>query len=64
MLYYDRIDISGGIDVTKNNNSKRCMVCHSWYFNHGLKFHNSVCNSCHYLTMTYLNRSVEKFGAR
>ena len=27
MLYYDRIDISEGIDPTKSNISKECMIC-------------------------------------
>ena len=27
MLYYDRIDISIGIDPTKSNKSKECMIC-------------------------------------
>ena len=26
MLYYDRIDITEGIDLAKNNNSKECML--------------------------------------
>ena len=28
ILYYDRIDISEGIDPTKSNKSRECMVCH------------------------------------
>ena len=30
MLYYDRIDLSEGVDVgkAKSNNSKECIVCH------------------------------------
>ena len=28
ILYYDRIDISEGIDPTKSNKSTECMVCH------------------------------------
>ena len=38
MLYYDRIDISEGIDLAKSNNSKECMICHYWFFNHGFNF--------------------------
>ena len=38
MLYYDRIDIRKGIGNAKNNNSKECMICHYWFFNHGFKF--------------------------
>ena len=32
MLEYDRIDISEGIDITKTNKSKKCMLYHYWYF--------------------------------
>ena len=32
MLYYDRIDISKGIDVNKTSESKEYNVCHYWYF--------------------------------
>ena len=28
MLYYNRIDLSEGVDVGKSNNSKECIVCH------------------------------------
>ena len=32
MLYYDRVDISEGIDIIKTSVSKECDVCHYWYF--------------------------------
>ena len=51
MLYYDRIDISEGIDPTKSNRSKECAICHYWFFNHGFVFQDSVCNSCSNLKM-------------
>ena len=51
MLYYYRIDLSEVTDLTKSNNSKECIVCHYWYFNHGFKFPSSVCNGCHDLMM-------------
>ena len=57
MLYYDRIDLSAGIDVATSNESKECMVCHDWYFNHGFNFQNSDCNDCHDLTKLCLNLS-------
>ena len=28
MLYYDRIDVSEGIDVNKTIASKECYICH------------------------------------
>ena len=57
MLYYDRIDISKEIDPTKSNKSKECIICHYFFFNHGFKFQDSVCNGCHDLTMFSVNIS-------
>ena len=57
MLYYNRIDISKGIDIDKNNNSKECMICHYWFFNYEFNFQDSVCNGCHDFTMLCLNIS-------
>ena len=31
------------------------MICHYWFFNHGFKFQDSICNVCHDLTMLSLN---------
>ena len=55
MLYYDRIDISKGIDPTKSNRSKECMICNYSFFNHEFKFQDSVCDECHDLVMLSLN---------
>ena len=33
------------------------MICHYWVFNHGFKFHNSVCHGCHDVTMLSVNIS-------
>ena len=57
MLYYNRIDISEGIDLAKSNNSKECMICHYWFFNHGFNFQDSVCNGSHAFTMLSVNIS-------
>ena len=57
MLYYDWIDTSKEIDFAKSNNSKKCVICHYWIFNHGFKFQSYVCNGCHDLTMFSLNLS-------
>ena len=32
MLDYNRIDILEGIDVNKASTSKKCNICHYWYF--------------------------------
>ena len=48
MLEYERIDISVGIDVSKINLSKKCDICHYWYFKDiGFKYEPYLCNVCH-----------------
>ena len=32
IILFDKIDVSEGIDVNKTNASKKCDVCHYWYF--------------------------------
>ena len=45
---YERIDISEGIDVNKTNLSKKCDICHYWYFKDiGFKYEPYLCNGCH-----------------
>ena len=58
MLYFDRIDVSEGIDVNKTSVSKGCDICHYWYFlNKGFKLQPNVCNRCHDLLMMSMNLS-------
>ena len=58
MLYYNRTDISEGIDVNKTSASKECDVCHYWYFlNYSFKFQPNVCNRYHDLLMLSINLS-------
>ena len=58
MLYYDRIDVSEGIDVNKTSASKECDICHYWYFlNYSFKFQPNVCNRCHDLLMMSVSLS-------
>ena len=48
MIYYNRIDISEGIDVNKTSSSKECDVCHySYFLNFSFKFQPNVSNRCH-----------------
>ena len=48
MLEYDRIDISEGIDFNKISASKKCDICHYYYFkNIGFKYEPYLCNGCH-----------------
>ena len=45
------IDISEGIDVNKTSASKKCDICHFWYFKDiGFKYAPHLCNGCHDLT--------------
>ena len=56
-MYYDRIDISEGIDSGKSNNSKECAVGYYWLLSLGFEFQDYVCNGCHDLAMLCLNIS-------
>ena len=48
MLEYERIDISEGINVDKTNLSKKCGICHYWYFKDiSFKYEPYLCNGCH-----------------
>ena len=58
MLYYDRIDVSEGIDVNKTRASKECDICNYWYFiNYSFMFQPNVFNTCHDLSMMSTNLS-------
>ena len=58
MLYYDRIDVSEGIDINKTSASKECDICHYLHFsNYSFKVQPNVCNRCHYPLMMSLNLS-------
>ena len=58
MLYFDRIDFSEGLDVNKTNVSKKCDICHYWYFlNCSFKLQPNVCDRCHNLLMMFMNLS-------
>ena len=47
-IYFDRIDVSEGIDVNKSCASEECHICLYWYFlNYSFKFQPNVCNRCH-----------------
>ena len=56
-MYYNRTDLSKTIDSAKSSKSKGCMVCHYWFFNHGFKFQDSVCNDCQDLEIMCFNIS-------
>ena len=48
MLEYDRRDISEGIDINKTSASKKCDICHYWYFlDKNFNYEPYLCNGCH-----------------
>ena len=52
MLYFDRVGVFEGIDVNKTSASKKCDICHYWYFlNYSFKFETNACNRYHDLLM-------------
>ena len=56
MLYYDRINVSEGINNNKTSASKGCDICHNWYFlNNSFKFQPNICYRCHDFLMTSMN---------
>ena len=56
MLYYDRIDVSKGIDINKTVASNKCDICHFWYFfDKGFKFQRYIYNGCHGVLMMSIN---------
>ena len=58
MLYFDRIDLSEGVDINKTSASKKCDICHYWYLlSFSFKLQPNVCNRCHDLLMTSMNLS-------
>ena len=58
IIYYDRINVSEGIDVNKTSASKEWRICHYWYIlNWSFRFQPVVCNRCHILLMMSINLS-------
>ena len=66
MLWYQKIDVSEGIDVNKTSASKECELCHYWFFKDvGFKFEKHVCNGCHdLLTMAYSLKNIAILSAK
>ena len=58
MLYFDRIDVSEGLDINKTSASRECNICHYWYFlNFSFQFQPNVSNKCHDLLMISMKHS-------
>ena len=58
VFYYDRIDVSEGIDVNNTSGSKECNICTIWYFlNKGFTFQSYFHNRCYDLLMLSMKHS-------
>ena len=52
MLEYDRIDISEGINVNKNNNiSRKCSLCKFYFLDKNFKYGPYLCDDCYGMSM-------------
>ena len=65
-LQYDIIDVSEGIDLNKTSISKKCDICHYWYFKDvGYKFQLYVCNGCHGISVkAYQLKNIAVLNAK
>ena len=55
---FGRIEVAERNDVDKTSASKKCDICHYWYFlNCHYKFQPNVSNRCHDLLMMSMNLS-------
>ena len=58
MLYFNRIDVSEGIDVNIISESKESDICHYCYsLNKGFKFQPNTSNRCYDSLMMSMNLS-------
>ena len=56
MPYFDRTNDSEGIYINNTSTSKKCDICHYWYFlDKVFKFQTDVCNGCHDVFMMSMN---------
>ena len=66
MLWYQKIDVSEGIDVNKTRALKEYELCHYWFFKYiGFRFEEHVCNKCHdLLIMAYFLKNIVILSAK
>ena len=58
MLYYDRIDVSEGININKTSTSKECDIFRYWYFfDTGFIIQPYACNDYHDVLTKSMNLS-------
>ena len=66
MPQYKKIDVSEEIGVNKTSPSKKCELCHCWYFKDvGFNVEEHVCNGCHdLLTMAHSLKNIAILSAK
>ena len=42
MTEYDRINLDEGIDVNETSSSRKCWLCHFWYFTDYVNYQNII----------------------
>ena len=57
MLYYDRMNVSEGINANKASPSKECIIFPCWYFLDKRFTFPHVCNGCHDVLIMSINLS-------
>ena len=56
ILYYDRIEVSEGININNSSASKECIICHYWYFlDKRFKFQPMNLNNITFLNIHYFD---------
>ena len=59
-LQYERIDISGGVDIDQASVSKESIICHYSYFKEvGFKFKTNICNKCRVRCVFSISKRIE-----
>ena len=62
MVEYEKIYISEGIDINKSSNSRKCSLCHFWYFtDKTFNYQKYLCSGCHDMSMkavTFKNLAI------
>ena len=52
MFYYNKTNVSKGLDINKSNKWKEWIICHYWFFlNLNYTYEPEVCNECHDISM-------------
>ena len=66
MLWYQKTDVSEGIDINKTSASKEYELCYYWFFKDVVfKFEERVCNKCHdLLTIAYSLKNIAILSAK